>query len=140
MRRVCGLLRHLEDSGIGADRARGMGRFSILPPRDGATLELDERPQRRLLLGYASPDELLAQALRDDEARYMLVHRGGRAHGAQGGLGVTRKSLRLVAPGAVVPNAGAVVGRTRDVTPGGFDDHPIFRDGRTLAWPLGGGA
>ena len=137
MGRVHALLRHLEDSGIGADRARGMGRFSVV--RD-EPLQLDEMAQRRLLLGYASPDDALAMALREDEARYTIVRRGGRTHVAQVGHSVTRKSLRLVAPGAVIPEAGAVVGRTRDVTPAGFDDHPIFRDGRTLAWPLGGSA
>jgi CRISPR type III-A-associated RAMP protein Csm4 len=134
MKLVRTLLRHLADSGIGADRARGMGCFSIL--RD-EPLQLAELAQRRVLLGYASPDDALAKALRDDEARYTVVRRGGRAHGAQGGLGLQRRSLRLVAPGALLPDAGAVVGRTRDVTPPGFVDHRIFRDGRTLAWPLG---
>jgi len=137
MKRVRALLRHLEESGIGADRARGMGRFSIAGAAGGEPIALDEQGRRRLLLGYASPDEALAGKLQEDDARYTLVRRGGRAHGAHGGLGRERKALRLVAPGAVIPEAGPVVGRTRDVTPDGFHEHPIFRDGRTLAWPLG---
>jgi len=130
------LLGHLADSGLGADRARGLGRFEIV--HEGAlSVDEDEDPARlRVLLGYASPDGWTEAALADPRARYLVARRDGRAHGARGGLGVQRRSLRLIAPGAVLPDRGAVVGQTRDVTPDGFEEHRIYRDGRTLAWPL----
>jgi CRISPR-associated protein Csm4 len=130
------LLGYLESSGLGADRARGLGRFEIV--HEGAlSMDDDEDPGRfRLLLGYASPDAWLEEALADRRARYLIVRRDGRVHGALGGLGVPRRSLRLIAPGAVVPDRGPVVGRTREVTPAGFEQHRIYRDGRTLALPL----
>ena len=98
--------------------------------------EADEPDRLRLLLGYASPDAALEHDLQDPRTRYAVVRRDGLAHGRFGGLGVRRRSLRLLAPGSVIPDSGAVVGRTRDITPEGFDAHRIFRDGRTLAWPL----
>lgn len=130
------LLHYLADCGIGADRSRGLGRFEIVHEGAFSVDEDEERGRLRVLLGYASPDGWLEEALLDPRARYQVVRRGGRAHGALGGLGVERRPLRLVAPGAVVPDRGPLVGRTRDVTPEGFTEHRIYRDGRTLAWPL----
>jgi CRISPR-associated protein Csm4 len=130
------LLGYLADNGMGADRARGLGRFVIAGEEE---LSLDDavKPDRtRVLLGCASPDEVLRVALSDPRARYTVTRREGRAHGARGGLGVQRKTLRMLAPGAVIPDRGAVMGRTQDVTPDGFVEHRIYRDGRTLGWVL----
>ncbi|AKT42846.1 type III-A CRISPR-associated RAMP protein Csm4 [Chondromyces crocatus] len=130
------LLHYLADCGIGADRARGLGRFEVVHEGALTVEEGEEAGRLRVLLGYASPDRWLESALEEPEARYSVVRRDGRAHGALGGLGVQRKSLRLLAPGAVLPDRGVLVGQTRDVTPEGFTEHRIYRDGRTLAWPL----
>lgn len=130
------LLHYLADCGIGADRARGLGRFEIVHEGALSVDEDEDRGRLRVLLGYASPDGWMEEALGDSRARYNVVRREGRAHGALGGLGVQRLPLRLVAPGAVMPDQGPVVGRTRDITPEGFTEHRIYRDGRTLAWPL----
>ncbi|EYF04199.1 type III-A CRISPR-associated RAMP protein Csm4 [Chondromyces apiculatus] len=131
------LLHYLADCGIGADRARGLGRFEVVHEGALSVDETEASGRQRVLLGYASPDRWLESALEDPDARYSVVRREGRAHGALGGLGVQRKGVRLVAPGAVIPDRGALVGQTRDVTPEGFTEHRIYRDGRTLAWPLG---
>jgi CRISPR-associated protein Csm4 len=134
------LLGHLADSGIGADRARGLGRFEIVRSAIELLDEAEDPDRLRVLLGYASPDAALEQALSDRRARYAVVRRDGIAHGLGGGLGVRRRSLRLLAPGSVIPDQGAAVGVTRDVTPEGFEAHRIWRDGRTLALPLTGRA
>ena len=132
------LLGHLADSGIGADRARGLGRFEVVRSALELLDEAEEPDRLRLLLGYASPDAVLEEALQDRRARYAVARRGGLAHGLGGGLGVRRRSLRLLGPGSVIPDRGAAVGVTRDVTPEGFEAHRIWRDGRTLALPLTG--
>jgi CRISPR-associated protein Csm4 len=134
------LLGHLADSGIGADRARGLGRFEIVRSALELLDEAEDPDRVRLLLGYASPDAGLEEALQDRRARYTVVRRDGVAHGAFGALGVRRRSLRLLGPGSVIPDRGAAVGATRDVTPDGFEAHRIWRDGRTLALPLPGRA
>ncbi|MCC6557692.1 MAG: hypothetical protein IT372_32465 [Polyangiaceae bacterium] len=151
------LLGHLADGGVGADRARGLGRFEIVRSAMELLDEAEEPDRLRVLLGYASPDAALEEALLDRRARYTIVRRDGAAHGFGGGLGARRRSLRLLGPGSVIPDRGAAVGTTRDVTPAGFGAqgaggdaeprasgsfgaHRIWRDGRTLAMPLPGRA
>lgn len=133
MKLVHTLLDYLASSGLGADRARGLGRFSVVRQ---TKMALDEGKRERMLIGYASPDAELTHKLGASEARYSIVRRGGAAHGAHGGLGLPRKVIRLLGPGSVIPDVGPVVGCTRDVTPEAFSEHPIYRDGRTIAWVL----
>ncbi|MBK8257164.1 MAG: hypothetical protein IPK82_31390 [Polyangiaceae bacterium] len=139
------LLQHLGERGLGADRTRGMGQFKVIQEgrfdklHSGKDLSLNvfkKKNRMRCLLGAASPDEALANALENKDSRYSLVRRGGVSLGGQKNTMRSRKELRLVSQGARIPDIGHVVGTLRDITPDGFDEHRIWRDGRTLAFLL----
>jgi hypothetical protein len=69
------------------------------------------------------------------ELRAGWIHSGGPTS-------MRKRPVRMLVEGTVLPAGGAVkggiAGEVRDVRPGGFEGHPVWRDGRALAIAYGG--
>lgn len=122
----------LGDSGLGADRSIGRGRFrmSIHTP----ALALPENAGQHLLLSLCHPtrEEVLAGRLKD--ALYRLERRSGHA-GAPGVGSLRRTDLWVLAEGAVLP--APLQGDIPEViAAGGPAPHPVYRYGRALTLPM----
>ncbi len=120
--------------GIGRDRTVGYGALQVeaVEPWNPPPLGLG----KRLLLSVCHPtaDDLAAGAL---DGRYEVLLRSGWVTSPTGN-GLRRRSVRMLAEGAVVPDTvGKRPGDVVDVTPAGAP-HPVFRDGRGLTLDIDG--
>lgn len=137
-KRVKAALRLLRDEGIGGDRTYGKGMFEDVR-FDGISFECGRKDFFvTLSLYYPKREEI--SCLKD--AFYDLVTRGGWIF-SYSGVGMRRRSVRMLAEGSVVRFAttheggedllhGALV----DVTPADFGWHRIYRYGYAFPIPL----
>ncbi|MFU8861979.1 MAG: type III-A CRISPR-associated RAMP protein Csm4 [Cyclonatronaceae bacterium] len=141
------LLRLLGDEGIGADRTVGLGHFRVTgheewqPPNQGGA-------KGWLNLGLFNPAGSDMNMIDWPNSRYELISRGGWVSG----LALRRRSVRMIAEGAVLKSETAPEGRLVNVLDSNQPDmlerhrdylintagldHPVYRDGRTIMLPL----
>jgi CRISPR type III-A-associated RAMP protein Csm4 len=149
-------LRWLADSGFGAGRSRGWGRSAdpeflegILPdlliqspsmpdpeaalPPEGASEQPPPPPETAYwILSLFSPSP--ADKVDWTRGSYSLVLRNGCVESPRG-AGARKKSLRMVAEGAVLFAPTVPAGAAADVAPDGFP-HPVYRAGYALSIPI----
>jgi CRISPR type III-A-associated RAMP protein Csm4 len=145
--------RLLADSGLGGERSRGWGCFSIAGIQDGHLPDLilpeaappgGEEPASDTVANTHSRGQawwllgLLVPGASDEidwkSGHYSLTTRGGRVESAAG-WGIEKKQLRMLAEGSVVECGAIPGGSAPDVAPDGFP-HPVFRAGFGLALPV----
>lgn len=120
--------RVLGDEGIGGDRTSGKGGFAVEFPGELAFPQLDQPASHVLLsLYYPGSDEA-----RNLEAEYALIKRSGYVYSSEE-TGLRRKSVTMLAEGAVVYADSPPVGKLVDLTPPGFDKHKVWRNGLAFA-------
>ncbi|MGQ9457146.1 MAG: type III-A CRISPR-associated RAMP protein Csm4 [Anaerolineae bacterium] len=129
-------LLRLGHRGLGGDRTAGCGTFSW---EAKGPLPLPEAAggDRALLLSryHPRPDELAAGVL-GDGARYQLAFVSGYLASPKGPARL-RQRVALVEAGSVVCTAGGLPrGDLVDVTPPGWQAHPVYRGGLALAVPI----
>ncbi len=129
----------LADTGLGGERTKGWGSFTIgktaygnkrdllfggrgRDPEAAASAEAEQGYWLLSLYNPGSSDEV-------DWTRgsYKIVDRGGRVE-SSAGWGMEKKRLRMVAEGSVVAATKRPRGSAMDVSPGGFG-HPVYRAG-----------
>lgn len=124
-------LAYLADGGIGGERSAGHGQFRL---RTHDRFEIPDVPDAptRFTLGLYHPTrtEVAAGALADP-ACFDLEARGGWMAGS-GRNGVWRRSVRMLAEGALVRTGGGTPGDLVDVTPEGYLAHRVYRYGVAL--------
>jgi len=160
------LVARLGESGLGGRRSTGAGAFSLAgaypapgflgeggsgaaaPAGDAggtglaaeAASAVRAGPRARILLSlYLPTREEAASGVLDGMAGDAVL-RGGWIHSG-GPTGLRKRPLRMLVEGTVLSGAtGKAEGEVRDVRPEGFERHPVWRDGRALAIPYGGGS
>jgi CRISPR type III-A-associated RAMP protein Csm4 len=140
-KRVEAAFRLLGDTGIGGERHRGWGHFTIDRKREGTAAELlfgqntqnssGQVPYWWLLSLFRPGDSDQIDWTRGD---YTHIDRSGRIESpsGQGGL---KKQSRMVGEGSILVAGQPPVGSACDVAPEGFP-HPVYRSGLALALPL----
>jgi CRISPR/Cas system CSM-associated protein Csm4 (group 5 of RAMP superfamily) len=123
-------LAYLAEAGLGGERSAGHGQFRMRAPEEVEIPDAPESPFRfTLALYYPSEAEIRAGAL-DPPAAYDLETRRGWMTDLAGG-GRWRKTVRMLAEGALVKNVGPIAGELADVTPDGYAEHRVIRCGLT---------
>lgn len=118
----------LADSGIGGQRSRGNGRFSLQRLPDAVAPETATHASGyQLLLSRLAPTSEQMGALRAAQSSYQTVTVGGWA-GTPGENPLIRKRVRMLEEGSIV--AAGPLGRLVDVNPDwNIVKHPIYRYG-----------
>lgn len=137
--RLVAAFRLLADTGLGAGRSRGWGRFEIEETRESLPVEIDGTAPPAVagecawwLLSLYSPREQDGVNWRRGD--YSLAVRGGRVE-SSANPGEQKKLVRMVEEGSVIFAAGRPVGAAPDVAPEGFP-HPVYRSGLAFAVAL----
>lgn len=128
--RIRAAFRVLGDSGIGAERSRGWGRFEARFESLGlADIFGRYRGREQWMLSLYAP----AESDEVDWARsnYRLVVRAGRT----GSRGVLSQGAEMAVEGSVIHTAERPQGACRDVTPPG-SAHPVIRAGFAVSLAL----
>lgn len=147
-------LRLLADGGIGGQRSRGNGQFSLEHIADpdltlnGAATEYD------LLLSRLAPQQTEMALLRRKQASYQLVTVGG-FNGTPGDTPIVRQQVRLLTEGSIIGHSPRPPGQLVNVNPFWDEDrqqlkahidrrnpqlplieHPIYRYGLGFTVPI----
>lgn len=117
----------LGDEGIGGRRSQGYGVFE---PKFLGEIDLGEPdlPEGFLSLSLVYPDT--PEEVRDNLISYRLVERAGWLEDGAGNRNFRHLRVRMFAEGSVFKRP--VRGKLVDVTPRGFELHPVYRNGRAL--------
>lgn len=127
-------LEFLGEEGIGGERSSGAGRFRAiwqdLPSEWRSLVEADGNQHTLISTFWDSPvdDSLL------EESSYELQERGGWITSPFSGQQRRRKSIQMFAEGSVFSQRPK--GKLANVTPTGFNTHPIYRSGIALSLPI----
>jgi CRISPR-associated protein Csm4 len=126
----------LGEEGLGGERSSGAGRFEILTwadlPADWqAAVNFDQGNRHSLISLFW--DKTVTPAWLGDQARYTLQERGGWIS-SPSGRQLRRKMVRMFAEGSVF--AEVPRGQLADVTPSGFSQHSVYRNGIALSLPV----
>lgn len=130
---LCAALNFLGEEGLGGERSSGAGRFTV------EWLSLSETWQK--IVNFPKPNyySLISVFWRDllppefvEGAFYELEERGGWIAGQQ----LRRKMVRMFAEGSIFRSRP--VGQLADVTPSGYNLHPVYRSGISLSLPIHG--
>jgi CRISPR type III-A-associated RAMP protein Csm4 len=140
--RLTELLFDWGDAGMGGEKSRGYGRFTVA--RQPERLELPDAQNRLwVTLSRYLPRADEVSALHDERAAYLVENVGGWIDSPTS-RGQRRRAVRLLAEGAVLgPVTRQVPGQMVDVRP--IDDdkppfaHPVWRSGLALAVGLEAG-
>jgi CRISPR type III-A-associated RAMP protein Csm4 len=135
--RIRAAFRLLSDTGIGGERSRGWGRFSLAGPETrnfpdmilGHNADGGAASAGWLLLSLFSPGE--SDEIQWERGSYQIVERGGRVESS----GSLKQVSRMVEEGAVLEAASEPRGSVQDVAPEGYP-HPVYRAGFALCVPL----
>ncbi|MFN0070601.1 MAG: type III-A CRISPR-associated RAMP protein Csm4, partial [Chloroflexota bacterium] len=126
-------LEALAESGLGGRRSSGHGQFRLLPPErlfwnnNGANGLVTLAP-------YAPTLAELERGALAPPASYDLLDRFGWI-GSPEGRSFRRRSVRMIAEGAALPEWLADGGQLVDVTPAAFTAHRVYRAGLVLGLP-----
>lgn len=131
-------LRILGDTGIGADRAIGLGQFKVcIEEFDIESIESPDKDQEFVLtisLFHPTKKEIESGIL--DDARYDLIERQNWIY-SSGGLPLRSKTVRMFTEGSIFKSVPSIKGDIVDVTPSIANEyipHRVYRNG--LAFPL----
>ena len=125
-------LSHLSEAGIGGERSAGKGQLRWERWGSAETAAGSKRGGRAVTLSLYHPTEGEVQRGLLGEAAYRLVLRRGWI-GSAAGQGLRSRAVRMLAEGSVIADAEEL-GELVDVTPKGFNAHPVYRYG--LAFPV----
>jgi CRISPR-associated protein Csm4 len=132
--RMHAALEILQDQGLGGQRSRGNGQFSLemlAPPLTPA----DDTDAYGLLLSRCAPRLAEMDLLRKPHAAYDLELLGG-FNGTPSDPAVVRKQVRLLSAGSVIGLAGRAPGQLLDLTPVNWFSHPIYRYAYGFPYPV----
>ncbi|MBO8169047.1 MAG: type III-A CRISPR-associated RAMP protein Csm4 [Thermoanaerobacteraceae bacterium] len=122
--RVNTCFRVLGDEGIGGDRSSGKGAFRVDFPGEMVFPDISS-PENYVLLSCYYPT---SQEARNLDAEYQLMIRSGYMYSPDE-TALRRKTVIMLAEGAVVYNSSPPQGCLVDVTPPGFNLHRVWRNG-----------
>ena len=129
------LMKELGEVGIGGDKSVGGGHFDI----EVSSIDIPSvsRPNAYYLLSpfIPSPKDLDHLSLQD--SIYTLIRRGGYMAGSSSmdHRHFHKKSVYMFQSGSILKSDVKPNGAIVDLTPDGFDIHPVFRSGRTFCLP-----
>ncbi|HQA50414.1 MAG: type III-A CRISPR-associated RAMP protein Csm4 [Syntrophomonadaceae bacterium] len=120
--------RILGDEGIGGDRSSGKGLFKVDFP---GFMEFPdfENPKSYLMLSLYYPSHKEASSL---DAEYTLQTRSGYVYSSDE-TSIRRKTVTMLAEGAVIYSDTEPTGKLVDITPPGFNLHRVWRLGVPLS-------
>lgn len=124
----------LGEEGLGGERSSGAGRFGVeWKPltKEWQELVKFEKATKHCLLSLYSPELM---PLKIEDAQYELIERGGWIGSPFSGRQLRRMSLRMFTEGSVF--CQKLKGQLADVTPAGFREHKIYRNGLALTLPI----
>ena len=126
----------LGEEGLGGERSSGAGRFEVeywgeLPTETWQEV-VNFKAQHYCLLSLFWRDSLTEDFL--DDSSYELIERGGWIGSPFSGRQLRRKKVHMFAEGSVFTSKP--LGQLADVTPDGFNKHPIYRSGISLSIPI----
>ncbi|MBI2322705.1 MAG: type III-A CRISPR-associated RAMP protein Csm4 [Chloroflexi bacterium] len=123
----------LSELGLGSERSVGYGQFELVDKEPPSITFPDDGLHAVLLSSYHPTPEEVDRDVLDDAQIELHVRRGWVT--SPEGSGWRRRSVHMLAPGSVVRRVGDPLGHLVDVTPPGFDAHPVYRCGYGLAVP-----
>ena len=134
--RLLAALNLLGEEGLGGERSSGAGRFRIdvwseLPSAWEEIVNFQEG-KRYSLMSLFWQKQISQDFLED--ASYEIGDRGGWIGSPFSGLQRRRKKVRMFVEGSVFSSLPD--GQLADVTPEGFNVHPIYRNGISLSLPI----
>jgi CRISPR-associated protein Csm4 len=127
-------LRLLADSGLGGQRSRGNGQFTIdaITPPSLANVQATDHA---CLLSRLAPRVDEMGLLRKEDASYQLVTVGGFT-GTAGEQPVVRRQVRMLTEGSIIGHSERTPGQLVNVTPGSISvGHSIYRYGYGFTVP-----
>ncbi len=132
----------LGEEGVGGRRSSGAGRFEIewessLPKDWQNILNPPKDITHYCAISLFWDDDLsILSDLITDQCSYEIQERRGWIAGSPSGHNLRRKSVQMFLEGSVFPFPHQPLGKLADVTPGGFKDHKIYRNGIALSIPI----
>ncbi|ADL43504.1 CRISPR-associated RAMP protein, Csm4 family [Caldicellulosiruptor obsidiansis OB47] len=121
-------IRLLGDEGIGGDRTAGLGLFK--PEFLDASSKDTKESEYYMTLSLTNPKD---SSEIEKFKFYDITTRSGYIY-SKGDFGTKKKAVRMFSEGSIVK--GEIFGRVVDVTPNGYDSHPILRYGLAFLIPL----
>jgi CRISPR-associated protein Csm4 len=125
----------LGEEGLGGERSSGAGRFiptwEALSDDWQAAVNFDQGNRHSLISLFW--DKRITPYWLDAQARYALQERGGWI-ASPSGRQLRRKMVRMFAEGSVFSQVPR--GQLADVTPAGFTQHPVYRNGIAFSLPI----
>lgn len=120
----------LGEEGLGGERSSGAGRFTILsweslPPEWEAIINFQSGDHYSLVSLFW--DDSVSLDWLGESSRYTLQERGGWIASPYSGRQLRRQMIRMFEEGSVFPEQPC--GQLADVTPEGFNQHAIYRNG-----------
>lgn len=128
----------LGEEGIGSDRTVGGGHFEV----EFGTVDLMDvaGANATMLLSMCLPTEDDLKDIDLEQSRFELVQRGGFMAGSSvdGYRHLRKKSIMMLAPGAVLSGVHELSGKVADLRPDTTDGevHPVYRGGRPICFPI----
>lgn len=130
----------LGEEGLGGRRSSGAGRFEIewesSLPKDWQKIlkPAKDMTHHCAISLFWDDDSSVLKDLITDKCSYEIQERRGWIAGSPSGRNLRRKSVQMFLEGSVFPHPP--LGKLADVTPGGFKEHTIYRNGIALSIPI----
>lgn len=129
------LMKELGDVGIGGDKSIGGGHFEI----EVSSIDISSvpHPNAFYLLSPFIPSAKDLDHLSLRDSIYTLIRRGGFMAGSSSmdHRHLHKKNVYMFQSGSILKSDAAPSGAIVDLTPDGFDVHPVFRSGRAFYLP-----
>ncbi len=128
-----GIMRLLGENGIGLQRGLGNGHFTV--QRTILTLDTPDVSTHHINLSlYCPADETELKGLTLTDSYYQLIKRGGWISSP---ISTYRKrTVYMFTEGSVFKTPVSPIGKVADLKPKVFDDHAIWRDGKSIFLPM----
>lgn len=129
--KVMACFRLMGDEGIGGDRSSGRGSFTVDFPGEMAFPDIKDSEAHVLLsLYYPADDEV-----RDLKGEYNLIKRAGYMY-SPNEMNQRRQTVRMLTEASVLYSSKRPKGTIIDITPPGFTEHRVLRNGLAFSIPL----
>jgi CRISPR-associated protein Csm4 len=133
LKEMDGIMRLLGDNGVGLQRGIGNGHF--VAKRNTLTLNLPTDSNGQMNLSLYCPDTAdTLEQLNLTDSYYKLMKRGGWISTPVSTL--RKRSIYMFTEGSVFRTPNAPKGKTEDLRPDIFKEHPIWRDGNAIFLPI----
>lgn len=132
----------LGEEGVGGRRSSGAGRFEIkwessLPKDWQKILNPPKGMTHHCAISlFWEDNQSVLEKLITEDCSYEIQERRGWIAGSPSGRNLRRKSVQMFLEGSVFPLPRPPLGKLADVTPGGFEEHRIYRNGIALSIPI----